>query len=60
MNSKGSMDPRRLRGLPKAERDLLLAQAAAGVDQDYREGGNLHGFEALAERDQHDTSIKKD
>lgn len=60
IKSKSSMDPRRLRGLPKAERDLLLEQAAAKLGDDYSNGGNLHGFEALAERDQHDISITKD
>ena len=57
MKSKSSMDPRRLRGLPKAERDQLLKQAAAKVERDYAEGGDLRGFEALAEGDQHDNSI---
>jgi hypothetical protein len=60
MKTKSSMDPRRLRELPKAERDLLLEQAASRVAQDYCEGGNLYGFEALGERDQYDISVSED
>ncbi len=53
-----SMDARTLLKLPKAERDRLMEQAAALVEDDYQtEGGNLTGFEALSEEDRHDKSI---
>lgn len=59
MKSKSSMDPRRLRGLPRAERDLLLEQAAASIEREYAADDDLRGYDALAERDIHDTSIPK-
>jgi len=41
---------------PLAERKWALAKAAAALEKDYREGGDLRGFDAFGEEDLHDES----
>ena len=54
----GSIDARSLMKLPKEERDRLMQQAAALVEDDYRADGGLGGFEALSEEDHRDDSVE--
>ncbi len=55
----GCMDARTLLKLPKDERDRLMEQAAALVENEYQEGGSLTGFEALSEKDHRDTPVEE-
>jgi hypothetical protein len=42
-----------LRGMPAAQRDAILAAAAARAEADYRNDSSLTDFEAFCEKDLH-------
>jgi hypothetical protein len=44
-----NLRPSELLKLPRAERDVILAAAAALAEQDYREDKDLTGFDAFSE-----------
>ena len=52
-----AMDPRSLHRMPRDQRERLMEQAAALVENDYRKHGSLDGFDALAEEDHSDGSL---
>jgi len=52
-----SLDARTLLKLPKADRDRIMAKAAALIEDEYREGGGLSGFESLSEEDHRDDAV---
>lgn len=54
----GAIDARSLLRMPKAERDRLMAQAAAVVGDEYEQAGDLSGFESLTEEDHFDESVE--
>ena len=53
----GALDAQSLRRLSAKERDRLMSQAAALVQKDYEDGGDLAGFESLSEEDHHDVPV---
>ena len=53
---EAGLSPRELRKLPLAERDAVLAAAAALAESEYRTNAALTDFEAFGEDDLHGAS----